>query len=762
MESDGHLIEANFEYHRGNLKTAKHHVQKAINLYPEGTTAYRLWGQICMDELDFTGAVKCFQDILKLVPTDLEAKFFLGYNLIRQGSCEEAIDAYQKFLEAIEGKRLDKRGRQFKNTTQKGIREAKRILKFRIDTVKSPDGKEQREGTGVPVAALTQHSEKETPLPKEPPLLDMSAFQDKSLVNKELDIKINFVDDEFLQRIPQDTYHSFEDYNLLFHYHRLGLVKEFDELLCLEHLQSVDKYWYQIETVSNVLKRFRGRVLLADEVGLGKTIEAGMLMKEYLIRGMIKRIIILTPPTLISQWQEEMQTKFGLDFSTTEDVSYRDNPQDFWQGHDRIIASINTAKSRKNFEIITSLNYDLVIVDEAHYLRNRTTLNYKLVNSLRKKFIFLLSATPVQNNLLELYNLITLLRPGTLSTEAEFKREHVKRGNLRAPSNPDKLRALLRDVMIRNTRSLVDVKLPKRFATTFYVEPKPVEYEIYQEVSRFIRDFHHGREAPREQFTSQNLLMTAGSSPFALREAIRHLLEKRASEDPRGYQSLEDALSGIGKIDRTSKGEKLMEIIGRNGDKKIIFVKYIKTMEYLEGLLSSRGYPYALFSGAMTLRQKDEAIAAFRDNVPVLVSTETGGEGRNLQFCNTLINYDLPWNPMRLEQRIGRLHRIGQQRDVYVFNLCLAGSIEDYMMKILDDKINMFELVIGEIDTILGNLETDKDFSNIIMDLWINAKNDSDLENSFNRLGEEIMTAKKGYEKTKQLDEMLFGDDYEV
>jgi len=174
------------------------------------------------------------------------------------------------------------------------------------------------------------------------------------------------------------------------------------------------------------------------------------------------------------------------------------------------------------------------------------------------------------------------------------------------------------------------------------------------------------------------------------------------------------------------------------------------------------GYPFAVFSGNMTPREKDISISAFRDDVPILLSTETGGEGRNLQFCNTLINYDIPWNPMRLEQRIGRLHRIGQKRDVYVFNLCMSGSIEDYMMRILDDKINMFELVIGEIDTILGNLGSDRDFSNVVMDLWAGSKDDSELKANFDQLGEEIVAARKTYEKTKELDDVIFGEDYEV
>jgi SNF2 family DNA or RNA helicase len=194
----------------------------------------------------------------------------------------------------------------------------------------------------------------------------------------------------------------------------------------------------------------------------------------------------------------------------------------------------------------------------------------------------------------------------------------------------------------------------------------------------------------------------------------------------------------------------------------MVFVKYLKTLEYLEGLLRSKGIPFAVFSGGLTGPQKDQAVARFREEVPVLLSTETGGEGRNLQFCNTLINYDIPWTPMRLEQRIGRLHRIGQQRDVFVFNLCLAGSIEDQMMRILDEKIHMFELVVGEIDTILGNLDSEREFGSLILEMWVREDDEAKRRASFERFGEEIIAARQNYEKSRALDSALFGEDYEV
>ena len=551
------------------------------------------------------------------------------------------------------------------------------------------------------------------------------------------------------------------DYTLRLQYQRLRLLKDFEELLCLEHLHGVAHYWYQVETAISVLKRFRGRVLLADEVGLGKTIEAGMIIKEYVLRGLAGKVLVLTPPSLVLQWQEEMAAKFGLTFVTPEHESFREDAEHFWRNQDMVIASINTAKSSRHFDSIAAIDYDLVVVDEAHYLRNRKTLNHQLVSAIRKRFLLLLSATPVQNNLLELYNLITLLQPGLLSTEAAFKRDYVKRGNLRQPNNPEQLRQLLKEVMIRNTRSMVDVKLPKRFATTLYVPPTDGEREAYELLSACTRLLHES-DGVKELFTIRNLQMAAGSSPEALKDAVSHLQARLTDAGHPVTSLLNEINERLAAADSSSKGAQVLALVEKNNEKKLIFVRYRRTLKYLANLFRKHGLPFAVFSGTMSAAEKDDAIDSFRCDVPILLSTEAGGEGRNIQFCNTLINYDLPWNPMRLEQRIGRIHRIGQERDVFIFNLCLAGSIEDYMMRILDDKINMFELVIGEIDTILGNLDTDQDFGSLILDVWLNSGDDAERRENFARLGDDIVQAKKIYEQSKVLDEMIFGDDYEV
>jgi SNF2 family DNA or RNA helicase len=160
--------------------------------------------------------------------------------------------------------------------------------------------------------------------------------------------------------------------------------------------------------------------------------------------------------------------------------------------------------------------------------------------------------------------------------------------------------------------------------------------------------------------------------------------------------------------------------------------------------------------------KKDEQIKSFREDKEILVTTEIGGEGRNLQFCHQMINYDLPWNPMKIEQRIGRIHRIGQEKEVMIYNLCATGSVEDYILEVLDKKINMFEMVIGEIDMIMGRVKGEQEFSDMVYDIWVNSSSEKEREKSFDQLADRLKKSKTLYKKTKELDEKLFGENYEL
>jgi SNF2 family DNA or RNA helicase len=555
-----------------------------------------------------------------------------------------------------------------------------------------------------------------------------------------------------MSALTQRQHDDIKYYNARNELFKLSLMADYDQLVCLPSLTTIDKHWYQIETARKVLRQLGGRALLADEVGLGKTIEAGLIVSEYLARGMVRSILVLTPASLVSQWQGELATKFGISFITTDDDSRQQNTEQFWTGNQRIIASLHTAKSAKHYPLVTSRNWDLVIVDEAHHLKNRNTLNWKLVNALNKRFMLMLTATPVQNSLVELFNLLTLLKPGLLKTEADFKREYVSSKNGRIPKNPEKLRSLMREVMIRNTRSLVDVKLPKRFATTITVTPTESERKIYQDLSDFIRN----NSEHLDKFSRTSLLMRAGSSVNALVESLKNLAKKLPNEE---LQSLTRRASQIKQVE---KAVVLVDLLKKSSQKTIVFTTHKATSAYLAKVFTESGIQFAEFLGDMSLKQKDAAIEAFRDNVPVLLASETGGEGRNIQFANAIVNYDLPWNPMKIEQRIGRIHRIGQTQDVFIFNFCLKDSIEEYILRILHDKINMFELVVGEIETILGNVDDEFDFGEVVMDIWLKHQSNDEINTAFNQLADHLLKAKDKYRETQELDEQIFGEDFEA
>src|SRR2546425_4698113 len=438
-------------------------------------------------------------------------------------------------------------------------------------------------------------------------------------------------------------------FRLRYEWMHLGLLQGFDELLCLPTLHGVETYWYQVEAVRKVLKQFHGRVLLADEVGLGKTIEAGMVLKEYLLRGMAERVLILTPATLVGQWQEEMATKFDVLCATSYDALLRLDPSAFWS-QPRVIASIATARRPEHRTLLAQQQYDLVIVDEAHHLKNRATANWQLVNTLQKRFVLLLSATPVQNSLVELYNLLTLLKPGIFQTEKEFRASYMTSGKPRLPANRERMRDLMRDVMIRNTRSLVDVRLPPRHATTLRLEPLAEEAACYQELTRLVQH-EHQQGSTRQRLALRHLLSAAGSHATTAAATIeRYMAAHGVSQD---WQRLHTRYAAI---QQTSKEHALCDLLQRNPDEqKMVFVHHRETLARLAQVMQQEGHPYGIFEGGMSGPEKDAAVEHFRTDVPLLLCTESGGEGRNLQFCHTLVNFDLPWNPMTIEQRIGRL-----------------------------------------------------------------------------------------------------------
>ena len=272
---------------------------------------------------------------------------------------------------------------------------------------------------------------------------------------------------------------SLEGYSLCEQAARWWVSNQSDDLLCLPNCR-ITRLDYQVRTALRVLGPLRGRALLSDEVGLGKTIEAGLIIKELLTRGMVKRFLVLTVPSLVDQWEEELADKFGLVVATTNHPAAKSAGVEFWRENPAIVASLHTLKQSAQLEVASQVQWDILVVDEAHYLRNRESLAWQAVNRLPRQFMLLLTATPVQNSLEELYNLVTLLQPGQLPTPREFKARFFNPKRPRQPLEPEELRRLLGQVMIRNTRANAGVQLPPRRAETVLFAATEPEQAFWQ------------------------------------------------------------------------------------------------------------------------------------------------------------------------------------------------------------------------------------------------------------------------------------------
>ncbi len=717
----------------GDVPAAARLAKKALVLDPMHAGALDTLGHIYFTAGEFAVALPYVRQFRKIRPEDPPAAYNLGMALMKLGRSREALAEFEEVLKLIKG-----------------------VPKLKAAAMRESALSICRElRTGLAKSETPSKQQDPPPEPAPPPPLPVPAVKSETLR-----VRVAFLPPTRLEP-GAATAGTLSDFLLRRGLHELRLAQSFEDLICLPSLEGVDSYIYQHETVRRVLRHFKGRALLADEVGLGKTIEACLVLKEYWVRGMVRKALVLAPPSLVSQWKGELAEKFGFAPASPDGAEFRHDPERFWRTEPLIVSSISMARLEPHAAALAGTQWDMVIVDEAHCLKNRSSANWKLVDSLEKKFILMHSATPVENNLIELYNLITLLKPGLLSTEPEFRKLFVNAQKPKSPKNPEQLRALLAEVMVRNTRSAVDVRLPHRVAASVVVPPSPTEAELYERVSAFVAANYR----PGEQSGSLALgwmQRQAGSSPEALSRSVARRLAEHGRKDRSNTAELEALLDLASQAGESSKGVQLGEMLAARRSKTVVFTEFVPTLEHLEGICRRRGIRYTLFSGDLTRMEKDAAIAHFRDDADVLLSTGAGGEGRNLQFADTVINFDLPWNPMRLEQRIGRVHRIGQERDVFIFNFCQAQSVEEHLLHVLHDKVNMFELVVGEMDAILGSLDEARDFAEVVLDLWISARESGAVEQAFDDLGQRLLAAKTEHAKVKELDEALFHRDFEV
>ena len=604
-----------------------------------------------------------------------------------------------------------------------------------------------------------------------------------------------------------------------------------DSLVSLSHAR-VDLKPHQVSVVHRVVSSYPHRFLLSDEVGLGKTIEAAMIVKELRAREIARRVLILVPSGLVRQWQFELKTKFNETFAIFDKNTLHYlkskgviNP---WTDHDSVIASQSWAAwSKERRDEIASVDWDLVIVDEAHHARRQrrggsvTMTNvYRLVSELTsrpefaRRSVLFLTATPLQLQRHELFSLVEMLNPILFASEDDFA-EHVRALSglnrlveeltregatselqeraaalLGGPPSigkgqgvdevVERLRARhrLSEVLIRNRRKVIGGFQPRQ-AFRWEVEITEDERAVQTEMESIVDEGY--KEVERTGRLSVGFLMvmwqklSASSSRALLKSLVgrrERLLKGEITAGITSDEAEEDlsddyeasTITGqlptaidheVARIDRViellkrieidSKArtfvEKLRELVREDPVcKVIVFTEFRETQEMLIDLCTAQGWAAHRFHGQLNPLRKDAAIDAFRVGTgpQVLISTEAGGEGRNFQFAHILVNYDLPWNPMRVEQRIGRIDRIGQEHPVAIFNFHVQGTIEGRILDVLESRIRLFEESIGGLDPILGEAEAD-----IRSALRATAEQrDRELERVAERLEEQVLRAR--------------------
>ncbi|MDI3314372.1 MAG: DEAD/DEAH box helicase [Mycobacterium sp.] len=541
----------------------------------------------------------------------------------------------------------------------------------------------------------------------------------------------------------------------------------FDTFLAVPRLR-FEPFDYQLQAARTVLRRMRGRGILADEVGLGKTIEAGLVLSELRMRGLADHALVIAPAGLVDQWRDELERKFGL--PTTIAQSGSAPAHEAGTPHPVVIASLAAARRAPLLGRLTGANWDLVIFDEAHRLRNPRSASGRLGRGLRTRYLLMLTATPVENQLSDLYQLVSLVAPGLLGTPAQFRAKHGAASVESRPRNLDELRARTREVMVRHRRSEVAVMLPARLAETILVTPGADEAGLYADIVRRVRlaapapvsgdgaaraklegagawRQRAGQSASRTRLVLRGLTRLAGSSPAAAAPTLAKL----------GWNDLAQRARAIREPEKVRV---LVELLRRHltrGEKVLVFTGFRQTLEALAAAVECSGLPSAVYHGSLTRTEKESTISKFRSETPILLSTESAGEGRNLQFCHVMVNFDLPWNPMQIEQRLGRLHRVGQQHHVTLTNLVCRGSIEQRIVQVLESKINLFELVVGELDMILGRVDDDFDFENEVFDAFVDAVDDEEFERRLEALGAALAEARRGYLKSREDVDLLVG-----
>lgn len=563
-----------------------------------------------------------------------------------------------------------------------------------------------------------------------------------------------------------------------------------------------------------------GGMVIADEVGLGKTIEAGLVLR-YMLESGAKKVLIALPVSLRKQWELELENKFDLSSVILDRLTVEHDAKNWHrkladrQGVMIVITSYDySSKLMKRFP---DVKWDFLIIDEAHNLRNlnstkRAKRLYALSGGIPK---ILLTATPLQNSLMDLYGLISFIDPRIFGSEQVFRQRYMK------DEDYDGLKRELTPVLYRTLRKDVAdyMHFVKRICRTVDFKLSPDEIELYERVNLFLKgDALYSIPASNRGLIILVIRKLMASSSFALVETFE-VLKKRLEKlyegtrsadaqegfdlfwsfvedeiDESGFEETEDedtaaqtayiqaeldkvnAIIDVAKrIKTNSKVTALKQALEigfsyqrDNGiaQKAVVFTESKRTQKYIAAELRKSGYSeddILLFNGdfndtmtkeiyrawqvknfgnanyGRSVEYKHAIVDYFKEHAKILICTDAGSEGLNLQFCNTVINYDLPWNPMKIEQRIGRCHRYGQQNDVVAINLLNTQNEADKRVyEILSKKFELFEGVFGASDIALGALESGTSFEKMVLDIYQSCNTTTEFRKAFDKLDRKL------------------------
>ncbi|MBP7299137.1 MAG: DEAD/DEAH box helicase family protein [Methanoculleus sp.] len=543
---------------------------------------------------------------------------------------------------------------------------------------------------------------------------------------------------------------------------------------------------HQIAALARACNRDPVRCLLADEVGLGKTIEAGLIIKELTLRNRAARILIVAPKGLVTQWVAEMETHFSETFTLLDPAS---TDPSLWRRIDRAIVSIDAIKplrkrrgwtparvhqhNHDRFHAVTKAGWDLIIVDEAHKLAgtNRQVARHTLGRALARsaRHLLLLSATPHQGKTDAFMRLMSLLDPTTFREDGPINRDDLQ---------PYIIRTEKRSAIGTDGAPLFKPRQTQIVRVEWSSEHS-LQADLYDAVTDYVRTGYNRALTEKRNYigflmvlmqrlvssSTRSIRTTLEKRLAVLEESVPPTSADRSLDDDWWDLETEEQIDEAVRAERSShltetkqvknlldlarrceaarpdaKAERLVDLIySRCGEennpnlKFLIFTEFVPTQQMLTEYLTARGFSVVCLNGSMDMDERRRTQQAFATDAQIMISTEAGGEGLNLQFCHTAINYDLPWNPMRIEQRIGRVDRIGQTHDVMVYNMVFSGTVEQRVHEVLLEKLLVIlnDLGFDKFSDVLDSSEAGRGFEDLFIRAILDPTSTDDYLDTF-------------------------------